>query len=290
MNDKQLESFICIAECGSFNKAEKLLFCSKQALVQRINTLENELDFKLFERNVQGVILTDIGMEFLQGAKKILAFQKMIVDDCRSKFEQPLRIRLAKSNYRMLLQEVTFEYLRKHQDIQVELVVGFSSIDECSMVLDNMIDIGETPYKPLCNNTDLQYVKLLDISYVCLMDKNHPLANRKKLSWKELKKYNVVFNPVQYSKEYLSIIREHLPAATEMSGLSHRLKKLYEMMEENRIFITPSYHVRKLSELVCVPLDIDWTREYGLVVRKEHSFAVEQYINLAKEMFELKKY
>ena len=290
MNDKQLESFICIAECKSFGKAEKELFCSKQALTQRINSLEDELGFKLFQRDGKGVELTDIGLDFLSGAKKILAFQKMVVEQCKIKYDTPNKIRLAKSDYRTLLQEITLKYIRKYQSTQVDLVIGFNGYDECAMVLEDIIDIGETPYKPLCNNSELQYIKLIDSPYVCLMRKDHPLSYYKKLSWNQLKNAKTVFNPVQYSEERMTRISEELPQSLAISGLSHKMDRLYELMQEDMIFITPSYHVKKLPDLVCVPLSENWSREYGLVAKKEHSEAIEQYISLAKEIYELQSF
>lgn len=288
MNDKQLESFICIAECGSFNKAEKLLFCSKQALSQRMNALEDELGWKLFERNIQGVILTAMGQEFLSGAKKILAYQKKVLEECRSKFENPPVIRLSKTSNRIILEEIAAEFLRRYKEVKIEPVVGFGSIDECSLVLENMIDIGETPYNEKCNASELEYIKLIDSSYVCLMRKDHPLGSKNKLSWAQLQKNKTVYNPVQYSKENLAIIRERLPWAIEKSGLSHQLKQLLHLMEEGYIFITPSFYVRKIPTMICVPLETGWTREYGLVVRRQHSMLIEQYINLAREIYDAK--
>lgn len=50
MYDKHLDSFIVIAESGSFSSAADKLFISRTALIQQINLLEKELGFQLFNR------------------------------------------------------------------------------------------------------------------------------------------------------------------------------------------------------------------------------------------------
>ena len=50
MNDNQLRSFLTVAECGSFSKAEEGSFLSKQALIKQIDALEDELGFRLLSR------------------------------------------------------------------------------------------------------------------------------------------------------------------------------------------------------------------------------------------------
>ena len=46
MYNPQLETFLCVAECGSFNKAAEKLFISPPAVIKQINLLEENLDFE----------------------------------------------------------------------------------------------------------------------------------------------------------------------------------------------------------------------------------------------------
>ena len=43
MYNPQLETFLCVAECGSFNKAAEKLFISPPAVIKQINLLEVNL-------------------------------------------------------------------------------------------------------------------------------------------------------------------------------------------------------------------------------------------------------
>ena len=74
MNDRQLLSFMKIVETGSFSKAAKDRFISVPAIVQQIDRLEEDLGFRLFLRNNQGVRLTDQGKIFFDA---VLEMQKI---------------------------------------------------------------------------------------------------------------------------------------------------------------------------------------------------------------------
>ena len=54
MFDGRLETFIKVAECGSFTKAADELYITPTAVMKQINALEGELSAKLFERTNHG--------------------------------------------------------------------------------------------------------------------------------------------------------------------------------------------------------------------------------------------
>ena len=72
MNIAELRSFVITAKCGSFQTAAKQLFLSSTALIKQINSLEDELGFKLFIRTNRGVLLTESGRIFLEASQDIL--------------------------------------------------------------------------------------------------------------------------------------------------------------------------------------------------------------------------
>ena len=50
MNLDQLETFVSVADCGSFTQAAAELYVTPSALMQRIRNLEREIGFDLFGR------------------------------------------------------------------------------------------------------------------------------------------------------------------------------------------------------------------------------------------------
>lgn len=77
MTDKQLYYFLEICKYRSLNAASGDLYISQQALSKTVKSLERELGAPLFERNVHGLKLTEIGEEFYRTVTKFL-------EDCDS--------------------------------------------------------------------------------------------------------------------------------------------------------------------------------------------------------------
>lgn len=61
MYNPQLETFLCVVESGSFNKAAEKLYISPPAVIKQINLLEENLDLQLFIRTHRGLVLTKAG-------------------------------------------------------------------------------------------------------------------------------------------------------------------------------------------------------------------------------------
>ena len=61
MYDPALDTFIAVAECGSFTKAAQRLYISSTAVMKQMNALERRLELKLLDRTPAGVRLTPAG-------------------------------------------------------------------------------------------------------------------------------------------------------------------------------------------------------------------------------------
>lgn len=74
MFDGRFETFIKVAECGSFTKAAEELYITPTAVMKQINALEKQLGAILFDRTNHGLRLTKAGESFLQDARYILEY------------------------------------------------------------------------------------------------------------------------------------------------------------------------------------------------------------------------
>lgn len=57
MNLKQIKYAVSVAKYKSFSKAAKELYLSQPNISQNINSLENEIGYKIFHRTNQGIEL-----------------------------------------------------------------------------------------------------------------------------------------------------------------------------------------------------------------------------------------
>ena len=76
MYNPQLETFIRVADAGSFNKAATDLYITPTAVIKQINLLETSLELKLFQRTHRGLTLTKAGKSLYQDAKYIVQYAR----------------------------------------------------------------------------------------------------------------------------------------------------------------------------------------------------------------------
>ena len=74
MYNPQLETFIRVADAGSFNKAAEQSYITPTAVIKQINLLEADLGVKLFERTHRGLSLTKAGMSLYKDTKYIIQY------------------------------------------------------------------------------------------------------------------------------------------------------------------------------------------------------------------------
>ena len=109
MYDRHLDTFLQVADCGSFLKASEQLYISANAVTKQINLLEHDLGIKLFHRSNQGLALTDAGRLIYEEAKKMLRHTNKVLQKAKEleeKKEIVIRIGVSLMNpANILLQE-----------------------------------------------------------------------------------------------------------------------------------------------------------------------------------------
>ena len=76
MYNPQLDTFIRVAEAGSFSKAAQESFITPTAVIKQMNLLESRLGLTLFHRSHQGLSLTRAGRSLLADARHIVQYSQ----------------------------------------------------------------------------------------------------------------------------------------------------------------------------------------------------------------------
>lgn len=80
----QLRSFAAIAETGQLTRAAEKLHVSQPAVSAQLKALEEELEFALFDRTPNGMVLTAAGKRLLAEADKVLAAAQNLQNNARA--------------------------------------------------------------------------------------------------------------------------------------------------------------------------------------------------------------
>ncbi|EMT53384.1 MULTISPECIES: LysR family transcriptional regulator [Brevibacillus] len=143
MNIENLEAFVYVVHFNSFNKAADALFLSQPSITARIQSLERELDTKLFHREGRKFTLTEKGRQFLPYAQQILQSYKKGKQQLQTTGAGIKEIRLgctaSVSHY--LIPEILPVLRKKYPELQIKLVTGPSEAI-LQKVTENEIDLG----------------------------------------------------------------------------------------------------------------------------------------------------
>ncbi|MBS5113609.1 MAG: LysR family transcriptional regulator [Coprobacillus cateniformis] len=83
MYNHLLDTFIIVAQTGSFKKASEELFISSTSIMKQMNKLEKDLDLKLFHRTAQGVKLTSQGEYILKSSKELIRISHNMIQEAK---------------------------------------------------------------------------------------------------------------------------------------------------------------------------------------------------------------
>ncbi len=189
MDWDKLKIFYAVAEAGSFTRATINLNLSQSAISRQIQSLEEDLKVKLFERHARGLTLTENGEYVFKTAHEVISKLKDVESsliDQKNKPTGKLTITTVRSFGTHWLTPRIQEFMQLNPNIEIELIFDDKELD----LSTRQADIGIFMRRP----KRLNYIqkKLVDINYYIYgstkyLEKNgHP----KKLS--DLNKHNFI--------------------------------------------------------------------------------------------------
>ena len=290
MNDEQLKTFISISDSGSFSASEKDMFISKQAMLKQINTLEDEIGFKLFKRKHNGVTLTKQGEVFYLGAKELLKRKQQIIEDCIA-LEQAPYIRIGNNEHQALLDPVNLAFHKKYPHIQLKRIVNPNHSGEWR-VNEDIQDVAETFNIGTNHYAHAEYIPLTDRYYQCVMRKDHPLASYATLSLQQIKAFPTTILPLMMPEPYLNeiktIFQNQPDYLHESFDVDHQVEMVYQCMNSDEVLISANPFIDSIEEIQRIPLSEKWKIGYGILYHTPMRNSVKKYITVAKEVYKQK--
>lgn len=275
---QDLQAFLAVAERKSFRQAAGDLFLSQSALSRRIEKLEEVLGVKLFERTTRRVQLTNVGQAFLvnvRGALDGLEDAVLGVADLAAHRTGSVTIACVPSAVWHFLPSVLKQFSERFPRIRVRIH------DESAQDVLNLVLAGEADFGinfTGAENPEVDFQPVYVESYVLAMRRDHRLAKRRKLSWKDT--VNERYISVAKSSGNRSLldaalagVEKHPPIVCEINHVSGILALVEAGMG---VAAVPGLSVlpERPDGLIGVPLvHPSITRTLGLISRRHHVMA-----------------
>lgn len=201
MYNPQLETFLSVAENGSFSKAAEALFITPTAVMKQINALEDRLGITLFQRTNHGLQITEAGKSFLQDTKYIIDYSERAVEkakDIDSKEKrQSIRIGTSIMTPAKFLLDLWTELQKHSSAMQIELIPFENTPENAREILKNLgkhIDVVAGIYDDdFLIDRKCQAAYLSDKMLSLAVPLTHPLCNRQVITLNDLMNTEIMF-------------------------------------------------------------------------------------------------
>lgn len=216
MYNPQLDTFIRVADAGSFNKAAESLYVTATAVIKQINLLEAELDVRLFERTHRGLTLTKAGISLYRDAKYIIGYCRDSVTRAKNAMQEDtnvIRIGTSPMTPAHILVELWPKIHNVCPDIKFRLVPFENTPENAKEILANLgrnIDAVAGIFdETMLNLRQCAGFEIAREPLCCAVSVHHRLAAKNKLSVQDLYGENLMMMHRGWSN-YVDSLRDHI--------------------------------------------------------------------------------
>lgn len=297
MELRQIYYALEVAKERNFSKAANNLFITQSNISQQINSLEQELDAKLFVRDQHGVKLTEDGKKFCINAQKIvdeidnlmISFNKNTNID-----KEIIKIAVFPFANKVGITSVITDFFNINANLLMSIKVA-DNYDAYYGLESGELDFAIVKIRPEEKSSKYEYVFLSEEKLCLLVNKDNRLANKKTIKAEELSElpllmadssssiYNDVrkvykelganFNVIFETTNDIELLNEMIAnnygvtIATESSAISTQNSKIKAIVIESPI---------KFSNYIVYPKD----KQYNGIYKKFIEYVVSGVKNL----------
>ncbi|MDO4378239.1 MAG: LysR family transcriptional regulator [Erysipelotrichia bacterium] len=298
MYNSQIETFIKVADAGSFSKAAAELYITPTAVIKQINLLESSLNLVLFERTHRGLILTNAGKSLYQDAKYIISYCKDSVvraKNAMSEVKNIIRIGSSPTTPAQLLMQMWSKIQEQCPDIKFEIVPFENTPENAKEILANLgknIDI----IVGIFDDTMLKLRKCegLQLSrepFCCAVSIHHKLAQKNKLQVSDLYGENLLLMHRGWSN-YVDRLRDDIwqnhPQINIVDFDLYSMSIFNRCENTNDVLLAIPGWANVHPLLKVIPVEWEYSIPYGLLHSPNPSENVIRVLDAAKNIIKTK--
>ena len=267
--DPQLETFLRVADAGSFNKAAEEMSITPPAIIKQITSLGSGLELQLFVRSPRGLKLTEAGKSIYRDAQYIVQYCKDSVVRAKNAPEDGdhiIRIGISPMTPGQFLLDLWPEIQAHCPDIKFKMIPYENTPENSVEILRNLgknIDIvaGLFDQKFL----EVRQCAALELSREpirCAVSIYHPLSSRETLTVEDL-----------HGENFLLIRR----------GWNH-----FDQCENSEDVLMTIDNWRSVHPLLkTIPVEWSYTIPFGLLHSPRPSPTVKRFLSAVRTVLSL---
>lgn len=294
MYNPVLDTFITVAECGSFTKASELLYISPTAVMKQMNTLEAHLDLKLTERTPTGVKLTAAGEIIYRDAKFMIDYSKKSLAEAKAaehSYDTTFCVGTSLLNPAKPFMDIWYRVNKKFPDYKLHLVPFeddhdgiLSEIKKLGEKFDFLIGVCDSKaWLSLCNFFPLgQYKKMIAVS------REHRLAQKNRIGLEDL--YGETLMMVKRGDSGVNdfirndLEKNHPQIHIEDTPQFYDLSVFNRCAETGNVLLTIECWQEVHPGLVSIPVNWDYSIPYGLLYSLNAPDDVKRFVDEAAKL------
>jgi DNA-binding transcriptional LysR family regulator len=305
-----LRYFMKLAEIQNYTLTASELYITQPGLSSAVNSLEEELGIRLFEKKGRNVHLTKYGMEFyryVDQSLKVLDAGISVAQEHSGKLNGVIEIGCIDTIISDYLATVIHNFRQKYPKIQFKV---YQSQTEAilSMMESRSCDIGLCSFDTPVPN--ISAVPILTQEVVAVVYKHHPLAARGSIVMADLADYPILTYTLaqQIGQRFRKLICEKLPGRDpvniryEFPSELYTAGILFQEADENGSFgpsgrsvglLAKVPYLTKYQDLVLLPIR-DVPRDYRTIYmiydnQEFKTHATMLFVNFIRDHYSLEK-
>ncbi len=294
MYNPLLDTFLAVADCGSFTKAAEKLFVSPTAVMKQMNSLENHLTLKLTQRTQTGIKLTPAGEVIYRDAKFMKDYSQKSIAEAKAatkNYDTTFCVGTSLLNPAKPFMDLWYKLNHRFPDYKLHLVPFednhegiLSEIKSLGKKFDFLIGVCDSKsWLSLCKFLPLgRYKKMIAVPH------EHRLAGKKSIELSDL--YGETLMMV---KKGDSGINDFIRNDIEINHPQIKIEdtpQFYDMSVFNRcaetgnVLLTIECWQDVHPALVSVPVNWDYNIPYGLLYSSDADRDVLKLVETIKEL------
>lgn len=297
MYNPLLDTFLAVADCGSFTKAADKLFITPTAVMKKMNVLEAHLNLKLIDRTPAGVDLTPAGKVIYRDAKFIMDYSKKSVDAANAAtldYDMTFCVGTSLLNPAKPFMDLWYKINQSFPDYKLHLVPFednhdgiLSEIKKLGEKFDFLIGVCDSKaWLSICSFLPLgRYKKMVAVS------RDHRLAEKKQINIEDLhgETLMMVGRGDSGVNDFIrnDLEKNHPQIHIEDTPQFYDLSVFNRCAESGNILLTIECWQDVHPGLISIPVNWDYSIPYGLLYSTNADKDVLKLVETARNITQI---